>query len=85
MSEKLFEDAEVGDKVWDFRYGWGIVQSIINVENTRYPLRIYFNSVERITITFNSEGKSDNQSNQTLFWNEFKVFEPRYTYRYNYF
>ena len=43
-----FEDAKVGDRVWDIRSGWGEVRTNSSVS---YPIAVYFQSEEFKTYT----------------------------------
>lgn len=36
----MFDEAEVGDKVWDMRYGWGTIQFISKA--SQYPISVVF-------------------------------------------
>jgi hypothetical protein len=36
----MFDKAEVGDKVWDMRYGWGTIQFIS--KTSRHPISVVF-------------------------------------------
>jgi hypothetical protein len=67
-----FDGIEVGDKVWDFTYGWGIVA---NVDSTHeYPIQVIRENVSQDYYTL--DGKPLVNHNQTLFWNEIKFEVP---------
>ena len=51
---KTFENAKVGDKVWDFVLGWGTITSI--KEKSDFPLTIMFDCREEYYI-YTLEGK----------------------------
>lgn len=70
---RTFENAKVGDKVWDFIYGWG---NIINViEDSPFPIMADFGNGR--TISYEFDGKSyDTDINPRLFWDEIKFEIP---------
>lgn len=65
-----FDNAKVGDRVYDVLRGWG---TIIAIElNQEYP--IYFNADIDSFCTFTLDGKRDKiDKTPTLFWNEVKL------------
>ena len=68
---KVFKNAKVGDKVWDFVMGWGKIVSI--KKNKSYPIKVKFNNT---CDTYTLDGKLDKSSkNPSLFWNEFEIPE----------
>jgi hypothetical protein len=67
-----FNEIKIGDRVWDFVYGWGEVVSFIDDEDC--PIAVKFNNtIESYTL----DGRPDKKSNQTLFWNEIKFEIPK--------
>ena len=69
---RYFKRIEIGDRVWDFRYGWGIVKAI-NTEE--YPIVVYFPAIGYHK-AYNFEGKTNKYLSQTLFWDEIKFKIP---------
>ena len=71
---KMFENAKIGDKVWDIRLGWG---EIIEIGYTiLYPITVKFDS---IIDKYTFEGKwAIKDKFPTLFWNEFKIPEKAF-------
>jgi len=70
---RYFDGIKIGDRVWDFRYGWGIVK-YINTEE--YPIVVYFPSLGYHK-AYNFDGKTNKYLNQTLFWDEIKFEIPK--------
>ncbi len=71
--KKAFEDAQVGDRVWDFVLGWGIITSI--KEKSDFPLTVIFDCKDYYIYTLEGKGyRSDLQPR--LFWNEIKFEIP---------
>lgn len=67
FSKNDFSQAKVGDQVWHFAYGWGVIEQINHV--SPFPLAVRFD--DRVIMGFDFEGKyhaTDKQS--SLFWNE---------------
>ena len=65
-----FDNAKVGDRVFDLLKGWGTIVEIR--KNEEYP--IYVNADIDSFCTFTLEGKRYVKDvNPTLFWNEFHV------------
>lgn len=60
-------EIKVGDKVWDFKMGWGEVENIRKGYN--YPITIRF---KKDCMTYTMDGKSIEGSNQSLFLTEIK-------------
>jgi len=74
-----FENAKVGDKVWDFSYGWGEVVTT-NFPNPSFPLLVRFTTkspcggdLEKV---YTTNGHSTKYQNRTLFWDEIKFEAP---------
>ncbi len=67
-----FDGIKVGDKVWSFEHGWGIVKEL--VYNLPYPIGVLFNNNQYETFTL--DGKKEQFCNQTLFWDEIKFEIP---------
>ncbi len=67
----MFSKAKVGDKVWDFLLGWGIVYEITK---TNRPIKVEFNNTCQDYII---DGKiNETDINPRLFWNELKFEIP---------
>lgn len=71
----MFRDAKVGDRVWSFKYGWGVVKKI-HTASREYPLEIEFKN--EISISYSLVGKY-NFSNllPDLYWDEIKFEIPK--------
>lgn len=68
-----FETAKVGDKVWDFYQGWGVVREI--GRSARYP--IYVNLASGGYKRYTSGGLYDEDDiSQSLFWDEVVIEAP---------
>jgi hypothetical protein len=69
-------EVKVGDKVWDFRFGWGKIVSS-SVTSLRYPIAVCFNNLKE-TFYYTLEGKplTNLNINQTLFLTEIKFKIP---------
>jgi len=82
-----FKGIKVGDRVWDFKYGWG---EVINIKNAydldfqnfnRSDLKVlevkFINPYYQNSFYYTFDGVSfyDN-ANQTLFWDEVKIEIP---------
>jgi hypothetical protein len=75
-STTTFETAKIGDKVWDFNYGWG---RLVRNENDgiMYPISVEF--VRRyVIVQYTLQGfPCDGSGNpRTLFWDELKYDIP---------
>jgi hypothetical protein len=69
-----FEKAQVGDKVWSVRYGYGVVASIYS--DPDYPLVVKFERyVNSKSYTF--YGNEYYHELQTLFWKEIHFEVPK--------
>ena len=75
MEKETFKDAKVGDRVWDMRFGWGVIVSDTHTKES--PLYIKFDSshakhynLQGIHYYFNTI--------QTLFWDEFEIPKEAY-------
>jgi hypothetical protein len=72
----MFENAEVGDRVYDIRYGWGSIQFI--GKSSQYPISVVFDlkytNSKEVTECYTYTGCfSNTKGRQVLFWNEFKI------------
>lgn len=69
------KEVRVGDKVWDMKLGWGVVEELFDKNQTRYPIGIQWEvSYARVS----EDGKySDYDAAPTLFWQplEYKIPE----------
>ena len=75
MPTPTFRYTRAGDKVWDIRFGWGVVSDVkAAAPHGNYQLAARFfikaGSVERI---FSLEGVDVECINQTLFEKEMKI------------
>lgn len=74
----MFDDAEVGDKVWSVVEGWGVVKEIH--KNSNFPLLVSFKS-RNFSCGYTFEGKSSLVDNgPSLFWKEqtFDLSRPKW-------
>jgi hypothetical protein len=70
-----FDGIKVGDKVWDFVFGWG---KVVDVEYlSDFPLKVEFSESNKRAFTKN--GEIDNNVNQTLFWGKIEFEVPNKT------
>lgn len=69
----MFKNAKVGERVWDFKYGWG---TITNTRHSpQYQILVVFD--KGITESFMPTGAVEEEGNQTLFWDEIKFEIPK--------
>ena len=68
--ETTFENAQVGDKVWSFFYGWGVIDKI---KASEYPICVDFDS-DVAHYTFGGSLYKDDP--QSLFWDEIDMTPP---------
>jgi len=67
----MFKNAQMNDRVWDSRYGWGTVRAIY--PKNVYPVKVEFD-FRLLKKDYSFDGKSSLEyTYQVLFWNEFKV------------
>lgn len=73
----MFEDAKVGQKLWDVRWGWGEVKST-DVGKGSHPLWVEFDhpTCGLGACYFDLNGVDDCLFKQTLFWDEVKITPP---------
>jgi hypothetical protein len=74
MNETGFEDVGLGDKVWDVRYGWGVITDLIGgLFNVEFK---GLGKNETTTVSYDRNGVIVNRNlkikTRTLFWNEVK-------------
>ena len=69
----MFKNAKVGDKVWDFVQGWGVISTVIDAQSVTRPIHVKFDNGLDEKYTINGTLYPD-ISNQTLFWDEI-IFE----------
>jgi hypothetical protein len=68
----MFSNAKVGDKVWDFTYGWG---KIYNIDlNSDYPIKV--ERLNEMDESYTFDGKLGDEEAPTLFWDEIKYEIP---------
>lgn len=73
----MFRNAKVGDKVWDFIYGWG---NIINVrKDYSFPIVVSFGNGKITSYKFNGK-YDDTEINPRLFLDEIKYEIPKKTF-----
>jgi hypothetical protein len=66
MAKTIFK---VGDRVWDFRYGWGVVEE--NNDDQHFPVFVRFDDGEGCAFTL--DGRFDTDQNRTLFFAEIPI------------
>lgn len=72
MSKAMFANVKVGDKVWDIRMGWGVVDEL--ELDSYYPISVDFTHVGD---TYTLEGfHRDTDVNPSLFWDEIEIKAP---------
>lgn len=75
MNETTFENAKVGDRVWDAHYGWGKIIKI-RIEDD-HPIQLEFkSSLSCVYVWYNFEGIPYSGYFRTLFWDEIKFEAP---------
>jgi hypothetical protein len=67
-----FENARIGDRVWDILRGWGEVSSVTN--DGYYTIAAEFGNGQESTYTV--DGREYEDTPQTLFWDEIKFEAP---------
>ena len=70
----MFKNVQIGEDVWDVRYGWGKVVELN--ESTKYPFSVDFlnSHNNKQNCSYSIEGRSAEWHNfPLLFWNEFKI------------
>lgn len=71
--EEMFSDANIGDKVWDYRLGWGV---IVNLDFSDYPIIVDFPDGGNASYTLSGlEYVGD--ANPSLFWDVVTFKIPR--------
>jgi hypothetical protein len=72
-----FENAKVGDKVWDFVYGWGEVIEL-DVSEMFDTIRVSFKpfGYSEKEVIYYTTGSISFNNPQTLFWDEIKFEVP---------
>lgn len=69
-----FDEAKVGQKVWNLQRGWGFIKKL---ENSTYPVTIEYEHKKGIFDSFSWEGKEKiTDLNPTLFWSEVSIDLP---------
>ena len=68
----MFRNAKIGDKVWDFVFGEGVITEISDCE--QFPLTVTFK--DDVRSTFSYDGKYILKCNQTLFWDRVEFTPP---------
>lgn len=73
MGEKeMFSDAKIGDKVWDFQNGWGV---IVDLDSGDYPIIVEFHAGAVVSYTTRGHFHSDG-ANPSLFWDVVRFEVP---------
>ena len=65
-------DKDLGVKVWNFEYGWGVITRIS--ARREYPVSVLFDI--GVSREFSLCGRRIYELNQSLFWNEVKFKIP---------
>ena len=80
MSETTFENAKVGDKVWDVRHSYGIIE---NISKNEYGITVSFNKpnvhwllIEKYTIDGFMDFAHSYSEERSLFWEKPKFEIP---------
>lgn len=71
----MFEDAKVGDRVWDFIFGWGTIYDIIL--DDYYPIKVEFEKDIIRSYTLDGALFKGSKENPSLFWDEIKFEIPK--------
>jgi hypothetical protein len=67
----MFKNAQIEDRVWDSRYGWGTIKSIY--PKNLFPIKVEFD-YKNLKKDYTFDGRSSlNYIAQVLFWNSFKI------------
>jgi hypothetical protein len=77
MTTTSFETAKVGDKVYDYAKGWGIVEdaeSSYSVQGLSMPIKVRFDASGMIS-NYTKQG-TRLQDKQQLFWDEVEIIAP---------
>lgn len=82
--ETTFENAKVGDRVWDIQRGWGKIKEIWKRETLGWKVRVLFEPNKEYPYErehgYTHEGLGEvnggNALNRTLFWDEVKIVAP---------
>lgn len=71
----MFKNIQLGDNVWDVRYGWGKVVELTRKDNTySFSVEFLIPSNSKQNCSYSIDGKAAEWHNfPVLFWNEFKV------------
>ena len=72
----MFRNAKVGDKVWDFVHGWGVISTVIDAQSTARPIYVKFDNGLDEKYTINGTLYPD-ISNPSLFWDEIEFKVPK--------
>ena len=70
MSETTFENAEIGDRVWDSEYGWGTI--VDTVFDRMYSIGVKFDNGPGV-LHYSTKGTIEPNGKQWLFWDEVKL------------
>lgn len=71
-----FENAKVGDAVWDLRYGWGSVRGV-SLEEC-YPILVVFDMHPQGLYRYDQEGKDSMRTlTPMLYWSEVEIEAPK--------
>lgn len=73
--DNMFKNAKVGDKVWDFIYGWGTIVEVYDITKFIYPIEVKFDNDKIISYTLDGK-QNDTNIYPRLFWDEIKFEIP---------
>lgn len=73
IMNRTFENAKIGDRVWDFSYGWGNIISV--TKGYPFPIGVNFSNGKTFYYKFNGN-YNDTDINPRLFWDEIKFEIP---------
>ena len=72
----MFRKARIGDKVWDYTKGWGIISNDCLIQNNRdFPVIVEFKNSTKESYSFDGK-KHYEDLNPSLFWDEIKFEVP---------
>ena len=74
--ETTFENAKVGDRVWDFNLGWGKVIKVLKGDSFPIEVRFYIGEGRSDYESYTINGSELDNVRRTLFWDEIKFGIP---------
>jgi len=70
----MFKNAQIGDRVWDVRNGWGTIIELREVPTYKLVASFINSQNQLITCIYTIEGKAEAfHEFPILFWNEFEI------------